>query len=127
MSENQPNPLDVSHAMWADDRASQSHGFVLVDATENSATLSAVVREDMVNGLGVCHGGILFLFADSAMAYATKMEECEIWKGRMKEGAWFGFTPAIVPFTAEASKDEKKVKIARAHLDMCISWRYTKS
>ena len=71
MSENQPNPLSVSHVMWADDRASQSHGFVLADVTENSATLSGVVREDMVNGLGVCHGGILFLLADSAMAYAT--------------------------------------------------------
>jgi phenylacetic acid degradation protein PaaD len=71
MSETPPSPLEVAHAMWADDRASQSHGFVLVDVTENSATLSVVVREDMVNGLGICHGGIIFLLADSAMAYAT--------------------------------------------------------
>jgi phenylacetic acid degradation protein PaaD len=71
MSDNHPSPREVSDAMWANDRASQSHGFVLVDVTENSAKLSVVVREDMVNGLGVCHGGILFLFADSAMAYAT--------------------------------------------------------
>lgn len=71
MSESQPSPIDVAHAMWADDRASQSHGFQLLHVTENSATLSAVVRDDMVNGLGVCHGGILFLLADSAMAYAT--------------------------------------------------------
>ncbi len=71
MSDNLPSPREVSDAMWANDRASQSQGFVLVDVTENSAELSVVVCEDMVNGLGVCHGGILFLFADSAMAYAT--------------------------------------------------------
>jgi phenylacetic acid degradation protein PaaD len=71
MSESKPSPIEVAHAMWADDRASQSHGFQLVDVTDNSATLSVVVREDMVNGLGVCHGGIVFLLADSAMAYAT--------------------------------------------------------
>jgi phenylacetic acid degradation protein PaaD len=71
MSGNQPSPLAVAQAMWADDRASQSHGFELVDVTANSAVLTVVVGEDMVNGLGVCHGGILFMFADSAMAFAT--------------------------------------------------------
>jgi phenylacetic acid degradation protein PaaD len=71
MSEIQPSPLEVAHAMWAEDRASQSHGFELIDVTHNSAVLSVVVRDDMVNGLGVCHGGILFMFADSAMAFAT--------------------------------------------------------
>jgi phenylacetic acid degradation protein PaaD len=71
MSENLTSPLDVAKAMWADDRASQSHGFVLVDVRESSAILSAAVREDMVNGLGVCHGGIIFMLADSAMAFAT--------------------------------------------------------
>ena len=67
----QPSPWDVAKAMWADDRASQSHGFELVNVTEDSATLSLVVREDMVNGLGICHGGIIFMFADSAMAFAS--------------------------------------------------------
>lgn len=71
MIENTPSPLAVSQAMLADDRASQSQGFVLVDVSGSSAVLSVVVREDMVNGLGICHGGIIFMFADSAMAFAT--------------------------------------------------------
>jgi acyl-CoA thioesterase len=29
------------------------------------------VREDMVNGFGVCHGGITFSLADSALAFAS--------------------------------------------------------
>jgi acyl-CoA thioesterase len=28
------------------------------------------VREDMVNGFGVCHGGLLFTLADTAFAFA---------------------------------------------------------
>jgi phenylacetic acid degradation protein PaaD len=71
MSQSQPNPREVADVMWAEDRASQSHGFELVDVTTNSCVLSVVVRDDMVNGLGVCHGGIVFMFADSAMAFAT--------------------------------------------------------
>lgn len=57
--------------MFSLDHASQSHGFVVVSVTENSAELSMTVRQDMVNGLGICHGGILFLLADSAMAYSS--------------------------------------------------------
>jgi acyl-CoA thioesterase len=29
-----------------------------------------VIRPDMVNGLGICHGGIMFTLADSAFAFA---------------------------------------------------------
>ncbi len=28
------------------------------------------VRDDMVNGFGICHGGIIFALADSAFAFA---------------------------------------------------------
>ena len=35
------------------------------------ARLSMVVRSDMVNGLGLCHGGIIFSLADSTMAFAS--------------------------------------------------------
>jgi acyl-CoA thioesterase len=33
-------------------------------------TLRMAVREDMTNGFGVCHGGVTFAFADSALAFA---------------------------------------------------------
>ena len=29
------------------------------------------VRADMLNGLGVCHGGVVFTLADSAMAFSS--------------------------------------------------------
>ncbi len=33
-----------------------------------------VVRNDMTNGFGVCHGGVTFAFADSAFAFASNTE-----------------------------------------------------
>jgi acyl-CoA thioesterase len=56
--------------MWADDRASQSLGMRLVDVGPGTATLAMTVREDMVNGHGIAHGGFVFSLADSAFAFA---------------------------------------------------------
>lgn len=33
------------------------------------------VRDDMINAHGVCHGGFLFLLADTALAYAGAVDE----------------------------------------------------
>ena len=35
------------------------------------ARLSMLVRPEMVNGHGLCHGGFIFALADSAMAFAA--------------------------------------------------------
>lgn len=35
------------------------------------ARITLVVRPDMLNGHGVCHGGVLFTLADMAMALST--------------------------------------------------------
>ena len=57
-------------AMWADDRASQALGMVLDDVGPGRATLRMTVREDMVNGHDIGHGGLTFTLADSAFAFA---------------------------------------------------------
>ena len=57
-------------AMWVDDRASQALGMRVVSVGPGSATLTMVVREDMVNGHALCHGGLVATLADSAFAYA---------------------------------------------------------
>lgn len=58
-------------AMWADDVASQALGMQLVSVTPGTAALRMTVRDDMVNGLGICHGGMIFTLADSALAFAS--------------------------------------------------------
>ncbi len=57
-------------AMWADDRATQSMGMTLDDVAEGYAETSMSVRENMVNGHNICHGGFIFALADSAFAFA---------------------------------------------------------
>ena len=56
--------------MWASDRASKALGIEIEITEAGAATARMLVREDMVNGLGVCHGGLLFALADTAFAFA---------------------------------------------------------
>ena len=57
-------------AMWAADAASQALGMTVVDVGPGTAEVSMKVREDMVNGWGLCHGGLIASLADSAFAFA---------------------------------------------------------
>ena len=57
--------------MYAADAASRALGISLVEAGEGTATVQLEVQEHHVNGLGVCHGGIVFTLADTAMAFAS--------------------------------------------------------
>jgi len=60
----------AADAMWAEDRASQAMGMELVSVSAGRAELRMTVREDMVNGHDICHGGYIFSLADSAFAFA---------------------------------------------------------
>ena len=59
-----------AEAMWSDDHASQALGMSLEYVAPGAATLRMVVRDDMVNGHGIGHGGLTFALADSAFAFA---------------------------------------------------------
>ncbi len=61
---------DAVLAMFAADRASQSLGIEVLEIGEGRAVVSMRVREDMVNGHDIAHGGYLFLLADTAFACA---------------------------------------------------------
>jgi acyl-CoA thioesterase len=60
--------------MWSDDEASKALGMVLESVGEGVATLSMVVRDDMVNGHDICHGGLIFSLADSTFAFACNSQ-----------------------------------------------------
>ena len=57
-------------ALFGRDRASQALGMRLTGVQPGGARVAMRVRADMVNGHGVCHGGIVFALADSAFAFA---------------------------------------------------------
>lgn len=57
--------------MYADDAASKGLGMEITEVDYGRAVVTMTVRADMVNGLDICHGGLIFALADSAMAFAT--------------------------------------------------------
>lgn len=60
----------VRDGMWRNDRASRALGMEVRAIAPGRATLCMAVREDMLNGLDVCHGGLIATLADSAFAFA---------------------------------------------------------
>lgn len=60
----------VRDHMQRHDRALQSLGMVVEAVGPGRATVSMTVREDMLNGFAICHGGLIATLADTAFAYA---------------------------------------------------------
>ena len=67
----EPGPVE---SMMATDAASRALGITLIDYGDVWARASLTVTGDMVNGHGICHGGIIFSLADTTFACA-----CNSW------------------------------------------------
>jgi acyl-CoA thioesterase len=61
---------EVVQSLYLADRASQSLGIDILDVAPGRVRIAMSVRPEMVNGYGMCHGGIVFAVADSAFAFA---------------------------------------------------------
>src|SRR5688572_26645792 len=60
----------VGYSMYSKDRASQALGMKVAEISPGRAVLAMTVREDMLNGHDICHGGLMATLADSAFAFA---------------------------------------------------------
>lgn len=60
----------VRDGMFANDRASKWLGMSIVEIGPGRATTSMTVRDHMLNGHDICHGGFIATLADSAFAFA---------------------------------------------------------
>ena len=59
----------VSH-MMENDFFSQWMGVEVLEVKEGYSKIKMTIREEMVNGFGIVHGGLPFSLADSAFAFA---------------------------------------------------------
>ncbi len=59
----------VDH-MMKNDLFSQWLGISVLEIKEGYSRIRMTVREEMINGFGIVHGGIAFSLADSAFAFA---------------------------------------------------------
>jgi acyl-CoA thioesterase len=60
----------VVDKMMTNDLFSQWLGIEVLEIKEGYSKIKMTVRKEMINGLGVVHGGIAFSLADSAFAFA---------------------------------------------------------
>jgi acyl-CoA thioesterase len=65
------SPIEIVNKMMATDAFSQWLDVEILTVGEGFATLKCTIRPEMVNGFGVCHGGVTFSIADSAFAFAS--------------------------------------------------------
>ena len=84
-SKAQELALACAESMYERDIAAQEAGITLDEVKPGYACLKMKVRADMLNGHNVCHGGFLFVLADTAFAYAcnsynkvTFAQSCDI-------------------------------------------------
>lgn len=62
---------EAVRTMLKNDAFSNWLGVELVAVGTDAVVLRMKVRNDMLNGFGVCHGGVTFAFADSALAFTS--------------------------------------------------------
>jgi len=62
--------VEFARRMWADDEASRRLGMDALVIEQDHAVVRMTIRDDMVNGHDICHGGFIFTLADSCFALA---------------------------------------------------------
>src|ERR1043165_6614502 len=67
-------PEAVQHAMQAGDAVLRLLGLRIDAVGLGRASVSMPVRADMLNGFGICHGGLVATLADTAFAYACNAQ-----------------------------------------------------
>ena len=88
-------------SLFLADLASQSLGIEIIDVAPGRVQIAMTVRPDMVNGHGMCHGGIIFAFADSAFAFACN-----------SHGVPMVAAGASIEFLAPAPRGERLTAVA---------------
>jgi acyl-CoA thioesterase len=92
----------VAAAMYPRDRVAQALGIVIETVAPGEARGAMTVRADMLNGHGLCHGGMTFTLADTVLAYACNSDNVT--------------TVALgcdIAFTAPAQEGDRLVATAR--------------
>jgi len=69
-SENDLKASQVVQHMMEHDLFSQWLGINVIEIKEGYSKITMTIRKEMINGLGIIHGGVAFSMADSAFAFA---------------------------------------------------------
>ncbi len=93
--------------LWEQDQASQWLGMALLEVAPGRSRVAMRVTSRMVNGHGICHGGMIFALADSAFAFACNSHGGTV----VAAGATVDFlSPAAVGEELEATATERHLQ-----------------
>ena len=105
-------------AMWSGDRASAWVGMQITDIDEGRAILTLLIREDHCNGHGIGHGGVTFMLADSAFAFACNSRN----EATVAQHNTISFlAPVRLGDTLTASASETTLKGRSGITDVCVT------
>jgi acyl-CoA thioesterase len=115
--------------LLANDRSSKAMGISIEIPEVGRAIATMLVRDDMVNGLDVIHGGLTFALADTAFAFACNAYDRQTFAA----SAQIDFLrPALLgdELTATASEDHRgrrssyySVEVRNQHGEMIAIFR----
>jgi acyl-CoA thioesterase len=100
------------------DFCSQSAGIELQSVGPGRAVASMRVRENMVNGHDICHGGMVFVLADTTFAYACNSHN----RNTVASSSHIDFiNPALLGQLLTASAEEKHLRGRIGVYDVTVS------
>lgn len=99
----------TAREMMQRDRASAALGMVVERDESGHATVSMPVRDDMVNGFSITHGGIVFALADTAFAIACNEDESVT----VAAGADITFTKSTVVGQVLTADARRRTRVGR--------------
>ncbi|WP_346845504.1 hydroxyphenylacetyl-CoA thioesterase PaaI [uncultured Rothia sp.] len=67
--------MSPNHAILKNDPATVWMGIEVLLAEYGHAIITMTLREEMLNGFGIAHGGMIFAFADTAFALSCNKPE----------------------------------------------------
>jgi phenylacetic acid degradation protein PaaD len=99
------------------DSASSGQGIELLQIAPGQATMQMTVKPHQTNGLGICHGGFIFMLADSCFAFA-----CNSYNQRaVAAGASIEFiAPAFLSDVLEAKATETAINGRTGHYEITV-------
>lgn len=72
MNHNQKSDYrSIVEKLLSEDPFSNWMGVEIIGVKDGCCTVQCSVREDMINGFGVAHGGIVYSLADTALAFSA--------------------------------------------------------
>ncbi len=75
MVNSQQLAVACSEKLFVLDEASRTNGIELLEIKPGYAKMKMLVKPEMSNALGICHGGLIFLLADAAFSYACNSDD----------------------------------------------------